>query len=152
MGVIRDLLRLLRVTRELPPLPSMRDTIRQSADIAEQWGRVAEAFADPHAAAARSGPGGPYGAATADPFANLAFHQRGLPASGTVLACTPEGPSSADGLTVYAVLLDVRIEGREPYRATYRTVIAEPALHNWRPGAVLPFRVSPDDPQALLLG
>jgi len=151
MGVIRDLGRLLRVTRELPPLPSVRETIHQTADLAEQWGRVAEAFADPQAAAAPTGPGGPYGAATADPFANLAFLQRGLPASGTVLACTPEG-ASADGSTVHAVLLDVRIEGREPYRATYRTVIAEPALHNWRPGAVLPFRVSPDDPQALLLG
>lgn len=151
MSVIRDLLRLLRVTRELPPLPSMRETIRQSADIAEQWGRVAEAFADPRAAAAPAGSGGPYGAATADPFANLAFSQTGLQASGTVIGCTPEG-SAVDGLTVYAVLLEVRIEGREPYRATYRTVIAEAARHNWRPGAVLPFRVSPDDPEALLLG
>lgn len=151
MGVIRDLLRLMRATRELPPHPTAREAIRQSADIAEQWGRVADAFANQTTAAAPSGPGGPYGAATADPFANLAFHQNGLPASGTVIACTPEEPS-ADGLTVYAVLLEVRIEGREPYRATYRTVIAEAARHNWRQGAVLPFRVSPDDPQALLLG
>lgn len=151
MGVIRDLLRLLRATRELPPRPTVRETIRQSADIAEQWGRVAEAYAYPTTAAAPMGRGGPHGAATADPFANLAFHQNGLPASGTVIACTPEG-SAVEGLTVYAVLLEVRIEGREPYRATYRTVIAEAARHNWRPGAVLPFRVSPEDPQALLLG
>ena len=150
MGVIRDLLRLMRAARELPPHPTAREAIRQSADIAEQWGRVAEPFAH-QTAAAPTGPGGPYGAATADPFANLAFHQNGLPASGTVIACTPEG-SSIDGLTVYAVLLEVRIEGREPYRATYRTVIAEGARHNWSPGAVLPFRVSPDDPQALMLG
>lgn len=151
MGLIRDLRRLMRATRELPPHPTAREAIRQSADIAEQWGRVADAFANQTTAAAPSGPGGPYGAATADPFANLAFHQNGLPASGTVIACTPEEPS-ADGLTVYAVLLEVRIEGREPYRATYRTVIAEAARHNWRHGAVLPFRVSPEDPQALLLG
>jgi len=151
MGVIRDLLRLLRATRELPPHPTAREAIRQSADIAEQWGRVAEAYAYPTTAATQTGPGRPYGAATANPFANLAFHQNGLPASGTVIACTPEGPP-ADGPAVYAVLLEVRIEGREPYRATYRTVIAEAARHNWRLGAVLPFRVSPDDPQALLLG
>ncbi len=151
MGVIRDLRRLMRATRELPPHPTAREAIRQSADIAEQWGRVAGAFANQTTAAAPTGPGGPYGAATADPFANLAFHQNGLPASGTVIACTPEEPS-ADGLTVYAVLLEVRVEGREPYRATYRTVIAEAARHNWRQGAVLPFRVAPDDPQALLLG
>ncbi|PRB09103.1 hypothetical protein [Microbacterium sp. MYb64] len=151
MGLIRDLRRLMRATRELPPHPTAREAIRQSADIAEQWGRVADAFAYQTTAAAPSGPGGPYGAATADPFANLAFHQNGLPASGTVIACTPEA-QSADGLAVYAVLLEVRIEGREPYRATYRTVIAEAARHNWRQGAVLPFRVSPDDPQALLLG
>jgi len=50
------------------------------------------------------------------------------------------------------VEFDVTLPGADPYRATYKTVIAEAALHGWQPGAVLPVRVSPDDRTAIMLG
>ena len=114
--------------------------LHQSANLAEQW-----AGADPNL------PPNTHGAATANPFANLAAMQAGTPASGTVVAVTPTGQEVA-GTPVYAVELDVRIDGQETYRTTYQTVIAAGALANWQPGAVYPFKVSPTDPHALMLG
>lgn len=146
MGVIGDLLRLFRVVDRLPPRPSMREAIRLSADAAEQWAPLTAEFA-----AGAQGAAGAYGATVANPFENMAFAAQGLRAAGTVVSLAPTG-SSFEELPVYTVHLDVRIDGREPYRATYSTVIAAGALHNWQPGAVLPFRVSPGDPQSLMLG
>ncbi|WP_141396678.1 hypothetical protein [Microbacterium gorillae] len=118
----------------------MSESIRQSADAAEYWLKVRD---DMTAAS--------HGAAEGNPFANMAAYGRGTPASGTVISLAPTGATIAD-VPVYAVELSVAIDGREPYRSRYETVIAAGALHNWQPGAVLPFRVAPDDPHALMLG
>ncbi|MGI6877568.1 hypothetical protein [Microbacterium sp. gxy059] len=140
MGLFRDLRRLWAVARENRRHMDIAESIRVSADAAEHWSRVA-----------RDASRGVYGAAVPDPFANLAFHQRGLAASGRVLSLAPTA-EAFEGATVYDVRLEVRIDGREPYETAYRTVIAAAALPNWQPGRVLPFRVSPADPHALLLG
>ena len=143
MGVFSDLGRLLRLSRQLPPPPSMAEAIRLSADAAELWAPFAQESAEAWAHG--------YGAASANPFDNAAFHAAGIPASGTVVRLTATDRSAA-GQVVYAVDLEVRIDGQKPYRAVYHTLIATAALPNWRPGSVLPFRVDPGDPQALLLG
>lgn len=48
--------------------------------------------------------------------------------------------------------IDFGTVGRDAYRTTYQTVIADSALSNWQPDAVLPFRVSPENPHSLMLG
>ncbi|MGC3953177.1 MAG: hypothetical protein QM804_02795 [Propionicimonas sp.] len=140
MGVFTDLWRLIRVAGEQRRRLDFAESLRLSADAAEFWSQV-----DPN------GPAGTHGAATANPFANLDFYRAGIPASGTVVSLEPSG-NTLDGVGVYDVVLDVRIDGQAPYRTTYRTVIAGAAMTNWQPGKVLPFRVSPADPHALLLG
>lgn len=140
MGVFRDIGRLMKVGIEQTSRTDYAEHLRMSADLAEQW-----AGYDPNQ------PAGTHGAAAANPFASLAAYNAGTPAAGTVVSLAPTGTEVA-GTPVYAVELDVLIDGKEPYRATYQTVIAAGALHNWQPGSVLPFRVSPTDPQSLLLG
>ena len=141
MGIVNDLWRLMRVGRQYRNQMNLAESIRYSADAAEYWSQT-----DP------SGPVGTHGAATENPFTNLAFHNTGISGSGTVVSLAPSGDELDDGIPVYEVVLDVRVDGRQPYRTTYRTVIAAAAMTNWQPGSVLPFRVSPTDPHTLMLG
>jgi hypothetical protein len=46
--------------------------------------------------------------------------------------------------------LTVTIPGREPYPATLTQVVRRIAIENFQPGATVPVRVSPDDPEALI--
>ncbi|MBO9626366.1 MAG: hypothetical protein J7484_08335 [Microbacterium sp.] len=140
MGVFKDIGRLMKAGAASSARIDYAEALRQSADLAEQY-----ANADPNA------PQGTHGAASANPFANMAAYATMTPAAGTVLSLAPTGADVA-GTPIYAVELDVLIDGRPPYRTTYQTVIAAGALHNWQPGKVLPFRVSPNDPHALMLG
>jgi hypothetical protein len=71
--------------------------------------------------------------------------------SGTVVGLAPTG-ADVEGTPIYAVELDVKLEGQDVYRTSYQTLIADGALSNWQPGSVLPFRVSPTDPHSLMLG
>lgn len=110
------------------------------ADLAEQY-----AGYDPNT------PSGTHGAAAANPFVNMAAFETMRRGSGTVVGLSPTG-AVVEGTPVYAVELDLKIEGQDVYRTSYQTVIADGALANWQPGAVLPFRVSPADPHSLMLG
>lgn len=47
--------------------------------------------------------------------------------------------------------LDVSIEGLEPYRATHKQVLAMIAVPQFQPGASVPVRVDPHDPQSLIV-
>lgn len=140
MGVFRDIGRLMKAGIAESSRIDYAEALRQSADLAEQL-----AGTDPRA------PQGTHGAASADPFANMSAYASMTPASGTVLSLAPTG-AEVTGTPVYAVELEVTIDGRPPYRTGYQTVIAAGALHNWQPGSVLPFRVSPNDPHSLMLG
>lgn len=140
MGLLRDIGRLMRAGAEQTVRTDYAEKIRQSADLADQW-----AGYDPDQ------PTGTHGMSAANPFANMAAYSSMTPAAGTVVSYAPTG-SHLDETPIYAVELDVLIDGKEPYRATYQTVIAAGALANWQPGKVLPFRVSTTDPQSLMLG
>jgi hypothetical protein len=47
--------------------------------------------------------------------------------------------------------LDVSVEGLEPYRVTHRQVLAMVAIPQFQPGASVPVRVDPQDPQSLIV-
>jgi hypothetical protein len=47
--------------------------------------------------------------------------------------------------------LTVTIPGREPYPATLTQVVSRIAIGSFQPGATVPVRVSPDDPQTLMI-
>jgi hypothetical protein len=47
--------------------------------------------------------------------------------------------------------LTVTIPGHEPYSATLTQVVSRLVMSNFRPGATVPVRVSPDDPQTLMI-
>ena len=47
--------------------------------------------------------------------------------------------------------LTVTVPGREPYPATLTQVVSRIAIGSFQPGASVPVRVSPDDPQSLII-
>src|SRR4030081_1577600 len=47
--------------------------------------------------------------------------------------------------------LTVTIPGRDPYAATLTQVVSRIAIGSFQPGASVPVRVSPDDPQTLII-
>lgn len=47
--------------------------------------------------------------------------------------------------------LQVSVDGGAPYRVMHRQVLATVALPGFRPGASVPVRVDPDDPQTLVI-
>lgn len=56
-----------------------------------------------------------------------------------------ENPQIALGLTV-------TVPGKDPYQATLTQVVSRLAIAGYQPGATVPVRVSPDDPQVLMIG
>lgn len=48
--------------------------------------------------------------------------------------------------------LEVMIEGRDPYAATVRQVIAMSVLPQFQPGVTMPVHVDPADPASLMIG
>lgn len=140
MGVIGDIFRLMRGEVRQSANIDYAANLKHSADLADQF-----AGADPNQ------PLGTHGAASANPFTNMTAYGSMLQGSGTVVSLAPTG-AEVTGTPVYAVVLDVVVPGRDPYRTTYQTVLAQAALPKWQPGASYPFRVSPTDPHALMLG
>jgi hypothetical protein len=47
--------------------------------------------------------------------------------------------------------LTVMIPGRDPYPATLTQVVSRIAIGSFQPGASVPVRVSPEDPQTLII-
>jgi hypothetical protein len=47
--------------------------------------------------------------------------------------------------------LTVTIPGRDPYQAVLTQIVSRIALGRFQPGAVMPVRVSPSDPQTLMI-
>ena len=140
MGVFRDLFRLTKAGLEQTARTDYVGNLRQSADLAEQFAGVQPGDVT-----------GTHGAATANPFLNMTRYGSMIQGSGRVVSLADSGGRIGDEV-IYAVEFDVTLPAADPYRATYKTVIAEAALHGWQPGAVLPVRVSPDDRTAIMLG
>ena len=47
--------------------------------------------------------------------------------------------------------LTVTVPGRDPYKASLTQVISRIAIAGFQPGSTVPVRVSPDDPQVLMI-
>lgn len=142
MGVLGDFGRLMKGASALPR-PSFAQSIKMAADSVE---RIPEYQAV--AAAAQSG----YGAAGADPFANMAMMRSGVSTSATVLALRSTG-ERVDAATVHEV--DLRVtdpQGGTSWDVVHRQLIAPAALANWQPGAVMPVRFDPTDRSRIVIG
>ncbi|MBO1902064.1 hypothetical protein J4H92_08910 [Leucobacter weissii] len=140
MGIFRDLGTLIKAGAAQSLNTDYAESIRESAKLAEQYLENGQ-----------PGSPGSRGAASGNPFENLQAYQSGIPASGQVVSLTPT-ERRVDDVTVYAVELEITIDGLPSYRTIYQTVIAAAALPNWQPGKILPFRVMKDNPRSLLLG
>ena len=140
MGILGDIGRLMKAGAKQTLNTDYAANLKHSADLAEQYSGY-----DPNA------PMGTHGAATANPFANMAAFETMRRGSGTVVSLAPTG-AVVENTPIYAVELDFKLEGQDAYRTSYQTVIADGALSNWQPGSVLPFRVSATDPHSLMLG
>ncbi|WP_394940664.1 hypothetical protein [Psychromicrobium sp. YIM B11713] len=136
MGVFGDILRLMKAGQQQRHNTDWRENLRQSADLSEQLAAQ---------------PAVNHGISAANPFAAMTLYAGMLQGSGTVLALHRTSQDLL-GSPIYTVELELSFPGQPNYRASYQTMIAEAALHNWKVGAKLPFRVSPDDPNALMLG
>jgi hypothetical protein len=75
----------------------------------------------------------------------------GIVGQATVDAINDTGVTVNDNPQVEFVL-DVTIPGREPYKASLTQVVSRLAIAGFQPGATVPVRVSPDDPQVLMIG
>jgi hypothetical protein len=78
-----------------------------------------------------------------------------LMASGIVGQATIDSISDT-GMTVnenpeVELGLTVTIPGKDPYQATLKQVISRLTIASFQPGATVPVRVSPDDPQVLMI-
>ena len=75
----------------------------------------------------------------------------GIVGQATVDAINDSGVTVNDNPQVEFVL-DVTLPGKEPYKASLTQVVSRLAIAGFQPGATVPVRVSPDDPQVLMIG
>ena len=78
-----------------------------------------------------------------------------LMASGLVGQATIDSVTDT-GVTVnenpqLELALTVTVPGQEPYKASLTQVVSRIAIASFQPGATVPVRVSPDDPQVLMI-
>jgi hypothetical protein len=145
MGMFRDMKESFQVLRsdelkelkrkaDAQPRPSMMEGIRAAnvaVDQAQSLQAGAGGMMDPAGAAALYG-GGIQGSATIDGLADTGMFVNEAP--------------------VLELDLTVSIPGREPYRTKHRQLVSHAALGNFQPGKVLSVRVSPQDPNQLMIG
>jgi hypothetical protein len=139
MGLLGDFGRLINAAGAVPR-PSLSQSMALAADSVE---RIPEYQA--MAAAVQSG----YGAATADPLANMAAMQNGARGSATVVSMNATA-QKVDAATVYEVGMRVTDAAGESWDVVHRQLIAPAALGNWKPGAVFPVRYN--DRTSVLIG
>ncbi len=99
------------------------------------------------------------GVATANQMVgNLAAEQQkaqslmatGIVGQATIDQVTDTGVTVNDNPQVQ-FNLTVTLPGRDPYPATLTQVVSRIVIGNFQPGATVPVRVSPDDPQTLMI-
>ena len=74
----------------------------------------------------------------------------GRQGTATVVSVAQTGMYVNDNPQV-AMEPDASVEGLQPYRATHRQVLAMVAIPQFQPGASVPVRVDPQDPQSLIV-
>jgi hypothetical protein len=86
-----------------------------------------------------------------DPAGTAALYGTGLAGSATIDAVSDTG-MFVNEAPVLELDMTVTLPGREPYKAKHRQLVSHAALARFQPGSVMPVRVSPDDPQTLMIG
>jgi hypothetical protein len=74
----------------------------------------------------------------------------GLVGQATIDSVTDTGVTVNDNPQV-EFALTVTVPDREPYKATLTQVVSRLTIAGFQPGATVPVRVSPDDPQVLMI-
>ena len=90
-------------------------------------------------------------AGMADPAAAAATYGSGLAGTATINAVSDTG-MFVNQAPVLELDLTVAVPGREPYKTKHRQLVSHAALARFQPGNVISVRVSPQDPNALMLG
>lgn len=140
MGILDDAGRLMGEARKAPR-PSIAESLKLSADAAEQANRIQ----------AGGGVNGLNGV-SANPFDNLNAMNALTRGSGTVVSLDETG-EQINGARVYRVVFDVTADGVDaPVRREHRQLIAAAALGIWQPGSVLPVRFDPADESVVMIG
>ena len=75
----------------------------------------------------------------------------GLVGQATIDSITDTGVTINENPEV-EFALTVTVPGGEPYKAALKQVVSRLAIAGFQPGATVPVRVSPDDPQVLMIG
>ena len=136
-GVLRsDELKELKRKSDAQPRPSMIEGIRAANAAMDQ------------AQALQQGAAGP---GMMDPAGSAALYSGGLAGSATIDGVSDTG-MFVNEAPVLELDMTVTVPGREPYKAKHRQLVSHAALARFQPGAVMPVRVSPDDPQTLMIG
>jgi hypothetical protein len=76
---------------------------------------------------------------------------RGVVGEARIAEITDTGTTINDNPQVM-FNLSVMLPGRDPYAATLTQVVSRITIGNFQPGATVPVRVSPEDPQTLMIG
>jgi hypothetical protein len=74
----------------------------------------------------------------------------GLVGQATITELDHTG-SSVNGNPQVRIALEVTMDGGPPYAASVTQVISRLAVANFAPGATVPVRVDPDDPEQLIV-
>ncbi len=134
-GVLRsDELKELKRKADAQPRPSMMEGIRAANEAMDQAQMLQQG-----------------GAGMMDPTGAAALYGSGLAGSATIDAVSDTG-MFVNQAPVLALDMTVTIPGREPYRTTHKQLVSHAALARFQPGAVMPVRVSADDPNQLMIG
>jgi hypothetical protein len=134
-GVIRsDELKELKRKADAQPRPNMMEGIR-----------AANAAMDQAQMMQQQTPG------MMDPGGASALYSGGIAGSATIDAVSDTG-MFVNEAPVLALDMTVSLPGREPYKTTHKQLVSHAALARFQPGSVMPVRVSPQDPNQLMIG
>jgi hypothetical protein len=134
-GVIRsDELKELKRKADAQPRPNMMEGIR-----------AANAAMDQAQMMQQQTPG------MMDPGGASALYSGGIAGSATIDAVSDTG-MFVNEAPVLALDMTVTLPGREPYKTTHKQLVSHAALARFQPGSVMPVRVSPQDPNQLMIG
>jgi len=140
MGMFRDMKESFQVLRsdelkelkrkaDAQPRPSMMEGIR-----------AANEAMDAVQASGMMNPGG-----------SAALYSGGIAGSATIDSLADTG-MFVNEAPVLELTMTVTIPGRPPYPVKHRQLVSHAALGRFQPGSVLPVKVSPQDPNQLMIG
>jgi hypothetical protein len=75
----------------------------------------------------------------------------GIVGQATIDAVNDTGVTVNDNPQI-ELALTVTVPGKDPYQASLTQVVSRLAIAGFQPGSTVPVRVSPDDPQVLMIG